>query len=110
MRGVISDEYCDNGIFVAVPFTSTSQKMHLNTRDRTHMIAAHMGQGAPKDMLVTFVIAADDGQCHKNPIVTIIVGNKRFRKVAHCNETGGLPTGRNPRSYSPFQTTPDKTT
>ena len=63
--------------------------------DRTHMIAAHMGQGAPKDMLVTFVIGADDRQCHKNPIVMIIVGNKRFRKVAHCSQTGGLPTWKN---------------
>ena len=67
--------------------------------DRTHMIVAHMGQGAPKDMLVTFVIGADDGQCHKNPIVTIIVGNKRFRKVVHYSET-----------REPFQTNPEKTT
>ena len=43
-----------------------------------------MGQGAPKDMLVTFVIVADDGQCHKNPIVTVIVGTKRFKNVVHC--------------------------
>ena len=35
--------------------------------DRTHAIAAHMGQGAPKDMPVTFVIGADEWQCHKNP-------------------------------------------
>ena len=35
--------------------------------DRIHTIAAHMDQGAPKDMLVTFVIGADDRQCHKNP-------------------------------------------
>ena len=54
-----------------------------------------MGQGAPKDMLVTSVIGADDGQCHKNPIVAIIVGNKRFNKVVHCWWlTGGLPTWR----------------
>ena len=58
--------------------------------DRTHMIAAHMGYGAPKDMLFTFVIGAYDEQCHKNPIVTIIVGNKRFRKVVPYRETGRL--------------------
>ena len=46
-------------------------------------------------MLVTFVIGADDGQCHKKPIVMIIVGNKRFRKVVHCSETGGPPTWKN---------------
>ena len=28
---VNSDDYCDNGGFVAEPFTNTSQKMHLNT-------------------------------------------------------------------------------
>ena len=54
-----------------------------------------MGQGAPKDMLITFVIRSHDGQCHKTPIVTIIVGNKRFRKVVHCSETRGLPTWKN---------------
>ena len=43
-------------------------------------------------MLVTFVIGADEWQCHKNPIVTIIIGTNRFRKVVHCSETGGLPT------------------
>ena len=30
MRGVTSDGCCDNGVFVAVPFTSTGKKMHLN--------------------------------------------------------------------------------
>ena len=60
--------------------------------DRKHTIAAHMGHGAPKDMLVTCVIGADDGQCHKNPTVTIIVGTKSFKKVVQCSETGGLPT------------------
>ena len=45
--------------------------------------------------MVTFVIGADDGQCHQNPIVTIIVGNKRFRTVLHCSETEGLPTWKN---------------
>ena len=54
-----------------------------------------MGQGAPKDMLVTFVIGADDRQCHKTPIFTIIVGTKRFKKVVHCSETWGLPTWKN---------------
>ena len=44
--------------------------------DRTHTLVAYMGQGAPKDMLVTFVIGADDGHCHKTPIVTKIVENK----------------------------------
>ena len=63
--------------------------------DRTDTIAAHMGQGAPKDMLVTFVIGADEWQCHKNPIFTIIVGTNRFKKVVHCSETGGLPTWKN---------------
>ena len=63
--------------------------------DCTHAIAAHMGQGVPKDMLVTFVIGADEWQCHKNPIVTIIIGTKRFKKVVHCSETGGLPTWKN---------------
>ena len=60
-----------------------------SAKPHTHTIAAHMGQGAPKDKLVTFVIGAHDGQCHKNPIVTIIVGNKRFKKVVHCSEIGG---------------------
>ena len=35
-------------------------------------------------MLVTFVIGADEWQCRKNPIVTIIIGTKRFNKVLHC--------------------------
>ena len=60
------------------------------------------------DMLFTFVIGANDGQCHKNPIVTIIVRNKRFRKVVHCNETGGLPAWKFSGSYIPFQTTPKR--
>ena len=72
--------------------------------DRTHTIAAHMGQRAHQDMLVTFVIGADDGQCHKNPIVAVIVGNKRFRKVVHCNETGRSrfkpPPKRQPNSFN----------
>ena len=51
-----------------------------------------MGYGAPKDMPVTFVIGADDGQCHNNPI---IVGNTGFKKVVHCSQTGGLPTWKN---------------
>ena len=68
-----------------------------------------MGRGAPKNMLVKFVSGADDGQCHKNPIIMIIATNKRFRKVAHCSETGGLPTWKN-FWLSPFQTTPKKTT
>ena len=58
--------------------------------DCTHAIAAHMGQGVPKDMLVTFVIGADEWQCHKNPIVTIItiiIGTKRFKKVVEWSET-----------------------
>ena len=46
-------------------------------------------------MLVTFVIGANDGQCHKNPIVTVIVGTKRFRKVVHCIESAGLPRWKN---------------
>ena len=54
-----------------------------------------MGQGAPKDMLVIFVIGADDGQCHNNTIVTIIVGNKRFRKVVHCSQKWGGATWMN---------------
>ena len=52
-----------------------------------------MGQGAPKDLLVTFVISVD--QYHNNPIVTIIVGNKRFKKVVHYSQIGGLPTWKN---------------
>ena len=51
-----------------------------------------MGQGAAKDMLVAFLIGADDGQCHKNPIVMIIATSKRFSNVVHCSETGVLPT------------------
>ena len=42
-------------------------------------------------MLVTFVIGADEWQCHKNHIFTVIVGTKRFKKVVHCSETGGAP-------------------
>ena len=61
-------------------------------------------------MLDTFVIGADEWQCHKTPIVTIIVGTNRFKKVVHCIETGGSPLGRISGSYSPFQTTPEKTT
>ena len=68
---------------------------HQVQSDCTHRVAAHMGQGAPKDMLVTFVIGADDGQCHKISIVMIIIGIKRFRKAVHCSETGGLPTWKN---------------
>ena len=30
-KWVNSDDYGDNGVLVAVPFTSTSQNMHLNT-------------------------------------------------------------------------------
>ena len=41
-------------------------------------------------MLVRFAIGADDGQCHKNLIVTMIVGNKRSRKVVHCSGTVGI--------------------
>ena len=67
-----------------------------------------MGQGAPKDMLVTFVIGADDGQCHKNPIVVIIVRNERFRKVVHGTETGGLPTWRNFWLLQPVSNHPRK--
>ena len=79
--------------------------------DCTHTFAAHMGQGAPKDMLVTFVIGADDGMCHKNPVVTTIVGNHRFKKVVHCTEIGGGGAlGRISGYYSPFKTTPEKPT
>ena len=46
-------------------------------------------------MLVTFVIGAEDGRCYKYLIVAIIIRNKRFRKVVHCSETGGLPTWKN---------------
>ena len=46
-------------------------------------------------MLVTPVIGADDAQCHKNPIVTIVVGYKMFRKVVECSEIRGLPTWKN---------------
>ena len=42
-------------------------------------------------MLVTFVIGADEWQCQKNPIVTIIIGTNRFKKVVRCSETGGAP-------------------
>ena len=38
---------------------------------------------------------AGDGQCHQNPIVMIIAGNKRFRKVGRCCGTGGIPTWTN---------------
>ena len=72
-----------------------------------YAIASHMGHGAPKDMLVTFVIGADDGQGHKNPIITIIVGNKRLGRWCGL---GGSPIGRIPGSYTRFQTTPEKTT
>ena len=76
--------------------------------DCTHAIAAHMGQGAPKDMLVTFVIGADEWQCHKTPIFTIIVGTKRFKKVVHCSETGGLPTWKNFWLLQPVSNHPRK--
>ena len=61
----------------------------------THVIAAHMRKCAQKDMLVTSVIGADDGQCHKNLIVAIIVRNKRFKKVVDCIETERLPIWKN---------------
>ena len=67
-----------------------------------------MGKGAPKDMLVTFIIGADDGQCPKKPIVTIIIGNKRLRKVVHCSETGGLPTWKNIWLLHPVSNHPRK--
>ena len=44
--------------------------------------------------MVTLVIA-DDRQCHNNPIVKILFGNKRFSKVVHGSQTGGLPTWKN---------------
>ena len=78
--------------------------------DRTHTIAAQMGQGAPKDMLVTFVIGADDGLCQNNPIVTIIVRNKNFTKVVHCSQTWGSPLGSVAGSHSLLQTSPEKIT
>ena len=67
-----------------------------------------MGQGAPKDMLVTFVIGADDRQCHKNPIATTIAGTKRFKEVVHCNETGGLPIWKNFWLLQPVSNHPQK--
>ena len=76
--------------------------------DHIHTIAAHMGQGAPKDMLVTFVIGVDDRQCHKNPIITTIVGTKRFKKVVHCSETWGLPTRKNFWLLQPVSNYPPK--
>ena len=80
-----------------------------SARPHTHTIAAHMGQGAPKDMLVMFVIGADDGQCpKKKSIVTIIVGIKRLRKVVHCSETGGLPTWKNFWLLQPVSNHPRK--
>ena len=67
----------------------TNGSAGLHTQDcSTH--GPHMGQDAPRDILVTFVIGADDKQCHKTPNVMIIVGNKRSRKVVHCSQTGGL--------------------
>ena len=80
----------------------------VGTHLRHHMIAAHMGQGAPKDLLVTFVIGAGDRQCHKTPIVTIVVGNKRLRKVVHCSDTGGLPTWKKFWLLQPVSNHPQK--
>ena len=59
-------------------------------------------------MLVTFVIGADDRQRHKHPIVTIIIGTKRFKKVVHCSETGGLPTWKNCWLLQPVSNHPRK--
>ena len=56
--------------------------------------------------MVTVVIRVDDEQCHKNPIFTIIVANKKCGKAVHYNEMGGLPTWG---SYNLFQTPPEKT-
>ena len=67
-----------------------------------------MGQRAPKDMLVTFVIGADEWQRHKTPIFTIIIGTKRFKKVVHCSETGGLPTWKNFWLLQPVSNHPRK--
>ena len=87
----------------AVNTTEISIKSPQGQLDRTHTIAAHMGLGAPKVMLVTFVIGADDSQCHKNPIATIIVGNKqRWCTAVRLRGISG--------SNSLFQTTPEKTT
>ena len=57
-------------------------------------------------MLVTFVIGADEWQCHKNPIVTIIIGTNRFKKVVHCSEIGGSRLGSllEKRVFHPFLT------
>ena len=49
----------------------------------------------PRTHKVTFVIGADDGQWHKNPIVTIISKDKGFKMVEHCSEIRGLPTWMN---------------
>ena len=59
-------------------------------------------------MLDTFVNGADDRQCHKTPIVTVIVGTKRFKKAVHCSETGGLPTWKNFRLLQPVSSHPQK--
>ena len=59
-------------------------------------------------MLVTFVIGADEWQCHKNPIVKIIIGTNRFKKVVHCNETRGLPTWKNFWLLQPVSNHPRK--
>ena len=57
---------------------------------------------------VTFVIGADDRHCHKNPIVTAIVGTKRFRKVVHRTETLGLPTWKDFWLLQPISNHPKK--
>ena len=74
--------------------------------DCKQMIAAHLGQSAPEDILVTFVIGAEDGQWHKNPIVMIIATNKTFGNVVHCSETGGLPTWKKFRLLRPASNHP----
>ena len=71
-------------------------------------MAAHMGRTAPKDMLLTFVIGADDPQGHNNPMVATIVGSKGSWKVVHCSETWALPTSKNFWLLQPVSKDPPK--
>ena len=54
-------------------------------------------------MLVTFVIGADEWQCHKNPIFTMIIGTNRFKKVVHW-----LPNWKNFWLLQPVSNHPRK--
>ena len=66
-----------------------------------------MGSGGSFCSGYTF-IGVDDGHCHKTSIVIVIVGTKRFRLVAHCGETRGLPTWKNFWLLQPVSNHPNK--